>query len=204
MNACAAVVCVSICSIIGRGYDRAAARIGGQAAGRGARRPAAAQQSAPSPLGRCAAGGAVSHFPPKRKKGRPRSGGATGAKPRPQLAKRAGNLGDVRRPAGATGGANSDTEGKRHAGCPPAGTARRGKGGGGRPPGVPPGAQPEPRGSRTATPKASGTRVARPLEPPCGVRGWGRGIKRGWRASSPKRWRVALATEEPPTPSAHG
>lgn len=40
------------------------------------------------------------------------------------------------------------------------------------------GVQPEPQGARTATPKASGTRVARPLEPPCGVRGLG---ARYWR-----------------------
>ena len=56
------------------------------------------------------------------------------------------------------------------------------------------------RETRAAAHKASTAQVARPLEPPCGVSGMGRGIERGWRASSPARWRVAIATVEPPTP----
>ena len=54
----------------------------GHAVGRGARRPAGAQQAAPSPPGAVCCRGAVSDFSPKRKKGRLRPGRAAGATPR--------------------------------------------------------------------------------------------------------------------------
>lgn len=132
MNACAAVAFVSMCSIIGRWYVRAAARIGGHAAGvgQGAQPPPSKPHPAHGvgalpgepPANSRPSGNRSAHAPVEQR----------GRSPAPRPLKAGGQPG--RCPASSrsrSGGANSAPQGKHCAGCPPAGTAVRCKGAGG-------------------------------------------------------------------------